>query len=87
MKKTLLLVVLFLIVSLAGVNAQNLLINGGFENWDNSTTPSTWSKAESTTQESTIVHGGSYSAKHEGGTKDIAQTIAVEPGKMYEFSV
>ena len=54
---------------------QEMLLNGGFENWTDTTTPSDWSKAENTTQESTEKRTGNYSAKMTGGTKDIAQTI------------
>jgi hypothetical protein len=35
-----------------GANAwgQELIVNGGFESWDNSTTPTGWDKIESITQ-------------------------------------
>ena len=45
-----------------------------------------WTKAESVDQESTEVHSGTYSAKHTGGTNDIAQNIAVVAGQEYELS-
>ena len=68
---------------------QEMLLNGGLENWDNSTTPSDWSKAEVLTQESTEVHGGSFSAVRNGGsgTKDFGQTIdEIVPGDSYTIS-
>ncbi len=70
-----------------GISAQNLVLNPGFEDWDNTTTPSGWTKAESTEQEATEVHSGTYSAKHTGGTTDISQTIPVTPGKTYTVSL
>ena len=67
---------------------QELLLNGGFELWDDSTSPTSWSKAESTEQESTIFHGGSFSAKHTGGTSDISQTVSgIVPGKSYTITI
>jgi len=55
---------------------QEVLLNGTFEAWDNSTSPTSWTHVENTTQESTIIHSGTYSAKHIGGTKDLGQTIS-----------
>ena len=68
---------------------QELLLNGSFENWDDPATPTSFEKAESTLQESTPanVHSGTYSAKHTGGTTDIAQTISVTPGTTYTISL
>jgi hypothetical protein len=61
--------------------------NGDFEGtWTDDNTPDGWEKAESITKESTIVHGGSFSAKQVGGTKDLAQTIAAEAGATYEVT-
>lgn len=68
--------------------AQNLMTNGDLEAWDDATTPTDYSKAENIEQESTIVHGGTYSAKHTGGTKDLAQQVAgVVEGNSYEVSI
>ena len=77
-----------MLLSVVGLSqAQEILVNGGFENWDNATTPTGFSKAENTDQESTEVRSGTYSAKHTGGTKDIAQTVAIEGGKTYTISL
>ncbi|MBD0405114.1 DUF5689 domain-containing protein [Flammeovirga sp. EKP202] len=65
---------------------ENLVLNGGFEAWENDTTPEGWAKAENLEKESTIVNEGTYSAKQTGGTKDIAQTLKVEAGKTYIIS-
>ncbi len=84
--KQLLLFIAALVVSVASFG-QNLILNGDFENWDDDTKPTNWTTAQSITKESTIVHGGNYSAKHTGGTKNLGQEIAVEAGKTYVFSV
>jgi hypothetical protein len=71
-----------------GLSSQNLVVNPGFEDWSDATTPTGWTKVENVDQESTPanVHGGTYSAKHTGGTSDLAQTIVVEAGKTYNLS-
>ncbi len=78
---------LFILLGAGVLNAQNMLLNGDLENWEDSTTPSSWAKAENIIQEATIVHGGTYSAKHVGGTSDLAQTITVVGDKTYIISV
>lgn len=70
------------------VFGQNLLTNGDFENWDTPTTPTSWTLVENIAQETTSIHGGTYSAKHTGGTKKLAQTIlGIIPGKTYTISL
>ncbi|GJM60734.1 DUF5689 domain-containing protein [Persicobacter diffluens] len=64
----------------------NLVLNGGFENWDSDTYPSSWSKVQNIEKESSIVKFGSFSAKHTGGRKDLGQTVDVEAGETYEIS-
>ncbi|MFT5146779.1 MAG: hypothetical protein ACI9H1_001504, partial [Polaribacter sp.] len=67
---------------------QEMLLNGDFENWDDDTTPTSWTKVENTTKESTEIHGGSFSAKHVGGTKKLAQTIeGVIAGNSYTMTL
>ncbi|MFB6319421.1 DUF5123 domain-containing protein, partial [Saccharicrinis sp. FJH54] len=84
---------LFLVLGLfviTGMSAQNLLLNGDFESWDDANTPSNWTHVENTTRESvdTAVHGGMYSAMHVGGTKDLGQLISgIVPGKSYELTI
>lgn len=81
------LAILFFLTPLFMLNAQNLVLNGGFESWDDATTPTSWTKVENANQEAVIVNTGTYSCKHIGGTKDIGQTIPVTPGTNYELSV
>jgi len=85
---------LYLLLTLSmlslGVAAQNLVLNPGFELWDDATTPTSWTKAENVTQEMAAenVHSGTYSAKHTAdGTKDISQTFSVVPGTNYKLSI
>tara|TARA_B110000091_G_scaffold94469_1_gene103074 strand:- start:338 stop:2068 length:1731 start_codon:yes stop_codon:yes gene_type:complete len=69
---------------------QEILLNGDFELWDDATSPTSWTKAENTDQESVAanVNGGTYSAKHTGGTSDISQTVAgIIPGNDYTLTV
>jgi hypothetical protein len=67
---------------------QEMLLNGGLENWDSDTAPTDWTKAEALTK-STDAHSGSFSAVRTGGssTKDLSQTITgVIPGNSYTVS-
>jgi len=67
---------------------QEIMLNGDFEAWDTATSPTSYSKAENTEQETVEFHGGANSAKHTGGTKDIAQTVTgIVPGASYTISL
>ncbi|NOR86628.1 MAG: hypothetical protein GQ527_03370, partial [Bacteroidales bacterium] len=69
---------------------QELMLNGNVEAWDDPNTPTSWSKAENIDQESAAenVHGGTWSAKHTGGTKDLAQYIGgIIPGDSYTITI
>ncbi len=66
--------------------AQNLLSNGNMESWTG-TTLSGWTTVQGISQETTIVHGGMYSAKQIGGTKKLGQTINVTPGDTLDISI
>ena len=70
---------------------QEILLNGNFESWDNATTPTSYSKAENTEQETTEIHGGANSAKLTNtstSAKDIAQTVTgIIPGASYTISL
>jgi len=67
---------------------QELLLNGDFESWDDSNTPTSFTKIENIDQESTEVHSGNYAAKHTGGTNDLGQTITgIVPGNSYTISL
>ena len=86
MKKLYVLILSLTITSLSF--GQEIMLNGNLESWVNTTTPTSYSKAENTEQETTVIHGGSNSAKHTGGTKDIAQTISgIVPGSSYTISL
>ncbi|WP_282071195.1 T9SS type A sorting domain-containing protein [Polaribacter atrinae] len=80
---------LLLTLCLTGVSfGQEMLLNGGFENWDDETSPTSWTKAESITK-SAEAYSGSFSAFRDGGsgTKDLGQTITgVTSGESYTIS-
>ena len=83
-------VLLFLFMALFSfgiINAQNIVLNGDFESWDDDTHPTSWTKVENVTKETDTIHGGSFSAKHMGGTKDLGQIFAVVSNKTYKFTV
>lgn len=63
MKKLLSLftIVAFSLLSFQGIG-QNMVTNGDLESWDNATTPTGWTLYDNISQESTEVHGGTYSA-------------------------
>jgi hypothetical protein len=68
---------------------QNMVVNGDMEQWDDATTPTGWAKAENISQETTNVHGGTYSAAHESasGTKDLQQNLdGIVGGMQYTIS-
>ena len=81
---------LLITLCLTGVSfGQEMLLNGGLENWDDDTSPTSWTKAESLTKITTEIHGGSFSAVRNGesGTKDLGQTITgIVPGESYTVS-
>ena len=87
MKKLYVLILSLTITTLSF--GQEIMLNGNLESWDNATTPTSYSKAESTEQETTeSSRRCSNSAKHTGGTKDIAQTITgIVPGSSYTISL
>ena len=88
MKKNYILTLLITLCLTAVSFGQEMMLNGGLENWDDDTTPTSWSKAESI-EKSTDAHSGSFSAFRNGGdsTKDLAQTItSVIAGNSYTIS-
>lgn len=65
-----------------------MVINGDMESWTGGV-PDSWSKTENISQESTNVHGGSFSAAHmsDEGTKDLSQDISgIQAGQQYTIS-
>ncbi|MDV7186497.1 T9SS type A sorting domain-containing protein [Lutibacter sp. TH_r2] len=80
---------LTILISVASFG-QEMLLNGNFESWDDSTSPTNWTKVENITQESATanIHGGTYSAKHVGGTKDLGQSItSITAGANYTITL
>ena len=88
MKKNYILTLLMTICMTVASYGQEMLVNGGLENWDSDTAPTDWTKAEVLTK-STDAHSGSFSAVREGGsgTKDLSQTITgITPGESYTLT-
>ncbi|SDS38536.1 Por secretion system C-terminal sorting domain-containing protein [Polaribacter sp. KT25b] len=88
MKKNYIFTLLITLCLTAVSFGQEMILNGGLENWDDDTTPTSWTKAEVLTK-STDAHSGSFSAVRDGGsgTKDLSQTISgVIPGNSYTIS-
>jgi hypothetical protein len=77
--------VLLTIVSFISFS-QNLVVNPGFEIWEKINKPSGWTTAQNCTKDSVNMQSGSYSCRHEGGTKYLGQTITIAPGKHYRMS-
>ena len=90
MKKIYFLSLVFAIFSSMSLIGQNLVANGDLEAWDNSTTPTNWNHAESITQETAIVHSGTYSAKQQSadGTQDFGHEYitGIVAGGSYQLS-
>lgn len=75
------------------VNGQNLVTNGNLENWTNSTSPVGFAVPiypNGVTQESTIIHGGSFSAKQTTGPTSVVkirnESVVLVPGSTYTIS-
>ena len=70
------------------LNAQNLIINPGFESWQKISKPSGWTTALACTKDSAFIYTGSYSCKQVTTTisKEIGQLIPVTSGKQYTVS-
>lgn len=87
MRKLYLLFILLFAFTQIGFG-QEVLLNGDFEAWDDVNTPTSWTHVESITQEPTEIHGGTYSAKHLGGTSDLGQTISgISAGADYTLKI
>ncbi|WP_299054203.1 T9SS type A sorting domain-containing protein [uncultured Polaribacter sp.] len=88
MKKNYVITLLVLFCFGISSSGQEMLLNGDFENWDDDNSPTSWTKVENTSKEATEKHGGSFSAKHVGGTKDLGQTISgIIAGDSYTITV
>jgi hypothetical protein len=90
MKKNYILTLLLTLFISGFSFGQEMLVNGNLESWDDTSTPTSWDKAENLTQETTEVHGGSNSALRNAGsgTKDLSQNITgIVGGDSYTISV
>ena len=89
MKKITTLLVALLAFFALNLQGQNLVLNGDMESWDDPSTPTSWDKAENISQETSPVHGGTYSAGHTSanGTQDLQQVISgIVGGSTYTIS-
>ncbi|MBN2668256.1 MAG: T9SS type A sorting domain-containing protein [Bacteroidales bacterium] len=92
MKKIYLSIIALAIMSFTTM-AQELVVNGGFETWSQTTNPDSWTYESGTnlTQETSTIHSG-LSAMHvelttqTQGNTDFRQTISVVAGKTYDIS-
>ncbi len=82
--------ILVLLLSLGFISySQNLVINPGFESWSKLNKPSGWTHSENCLKDSATILSGQYACQHTGGTStssDLGQTLAVIPGREYNFS-
>lgn len=88
MKRTVFFLLLVFLVTTS--HSQNLVVNPGLETWTSATNPAGWASSEGCAMEATVRNSGVYSCMQTGGStdsKNMNQTITVEPGKDYSFSV
>ena len=91
MKKNHILTLLMTLCLTVASFGQEMMLNGGLENWTSNTNPTDWTTAQNITQESTEKHGGSFSAKQtkdaSGGYKKLIQNIPnTTVGESYTVS-
>lgn len=69
-------------------NAQNLVTNGGFEEWTSNTVPTGWTIADGMEKEATTVKEGSFSAKQTsaGSAVKLQQFVPVQGGTTYTIT-
>ncbi len=60
----LIIYVLMVIIFPTFLYAQNLVLNGDLESWEDQTTPTDWEIIDNISQATFPVHGGTYSARH-----------------------
>ncbi len=87
MKKVLIALLSVLFLTTFALGQTEILVNGDLEAWTDVNTPTGWHHIENITQDADSVHGGTYSAKHVGGTKDFGQYVPVTPGYTYDISI
>ena len=91
MKKNYILTLLITLCLTVASFGQELMLNGGLEDWTSNTHPTDWTTYQNITQESTEKHGGSFSAKltkdASGGFKKLIQNIPnTTAGESYTVS-
>jgi hypothetical protein len=91
MNKNYILTLLMILCLTIASFGQELMLNGGLENWTSNTHPTDWTTYQNITQESTEKHGGSFSAKltKDAGTgfKKLIQNIPnTTVGESYTVS-
>jgi hypothetical protein len=91
MNKNYILTILMTLCLTVASFGQEMMLNGGLENWTTGTNPTDWDTATGITQESSEKHGGSFSAKQtkedEGGFKKLIQNIPnTTVGESYTVS-
>jgi len=87
------LLAIFTMVIVTGMSfsgyGQNMVTNGDLESWTTGN-PDNWNHVENITQESTIIHSGTYSAKHQSSsnTKDFGHEYitGIVEGNDYNLS-
>ncbi len=88
MKRLKLLGLAVLIFTSFSLLSQNLVQNPGLENWDDDSTPSSWTKAENISKEAVNIHGGTFSAAHmsASSTMDFSQDVqGIVGGQQYRI--
>ena len=71
------------------VTGQNMVTNGDLEQWDDANTPTGWDLAENISQNTSEVHGGTYSAAHmsASSSKKLRQDVqGITAGEQYTIS-
>jgi hypothetical protein len=91
MKKKYILMLVMTFCFTAVSFGQEMMLNGGLENWANTTRPTDWTTYQNITQESSEKHGGSFSAKQinsaGSGYKKLIQNIpGTTVGESYTVS-
>jgi hypothetical protein len=91
MNKNYILTILMTLCLTVASFGQEMMLNGGLENWTTGTNPTDWDTATGITQESSEKHGGSFSAKQTkedaGGFKKLIQNIPnTTVGESYTVS-
>lgn len=78
-----------LLLTLGAISfSQNLVVNPGFESWETTTKPTSWTTAQGCLKEEAIFQSGSYACRQEGTTssRDLGQVFSISSSKQYRFS-